>query len=53
MLQMFVPVNKDKFPSVNAYLQHSRTWPFYAEVQEAGFNKLLELMKSKNVPFPK
>lgn len=53
MFQLLVPLNEEKFPSVKAYLEDARSWPYYEEVQEAGLNKLLELFKSKNIPFPK
>ncbi|KAK7595490.1 hypothetical protein V9T40_013315 [Parthenolecanium corni] len=51
-MKIFVPVDKEKFPLLTAYLKDAVTWPFYTEVNAAGHNKMLEFWKTKNVTLP-
>lgn len=52
-LQTFMPVNKDKFPQLSAYLERAVTWPFYAEVNEDGHKQFLAIWETKNIAIPK
>lgn len=47
LFQLLVPVKKDKFPQLTAYLERAITWPYYEEIQVDGMNKLKQFFKEK------
>ncbi|KAK7595491.1 hypothetical protein V9T40_013316 [Parthenolecanium corni] len=51
-LNIYVPVNKEKYPLLTAYLERAKKWPHYDTIMEPGIEMSRKFLKIMNFALP-